>query len=389
MDCRSDCGYRRNDPRSAAESRAFMQDTRAAGDEPAQVEQLLDTPDLAHALESERFKQFLDHMPVAIAVSELRAPERVVYANLEFERLSGMASADIVGRGWDGLPGRGQAEGDTRSLGAAVAAEQEYIGLFHIDCPGGARTVDAWSNLIEDDDGSPQFRLVALAEAGQRSEAHREELERLIEEKDVLLRELQHRVKNNLQMITALIRLEARNLPDDATGSRFDRLAGRIEALALLYRSLSDDTNAETIDLGVYLSEIASAVMRAHAPEGIRLDLKVDTWPVSVNVAMPTGLVVNELLTNALKHAFTGRDGGTITLHSLVEAGGCRLVVADDGVGLAAGDSWPRPGKLGTMIVQSLRQNARASLDVHSAPGEGVRVTIFFARSDAAPPTRT
>jgi hypothetical protein len=105
----------------------------------------------------------------------------------------------------------------------------------------------------------------------------------------VLLRELQHRVKNNLQMITALIRLEARNLPDDATGSRFDRLAGRIEALALLYRSLSDDANAETIDLGVYLSEIASAVMRAHAPEGIRLDLKVDTWPVSVNVAMPTG----------------------------------------------------------------------------------------------------
>jgi PAS domain S-box-containing protein len=362
-----------------------MQETNAAAGEPAQVEQLLDTPDLAHALESERFKQFLDHMPVAIAVSELRAPERVVYANLEFERLSGMASADIVGRGWDSLPGRGHAEGDSRSLGAAVAGEQEYVGLFQIACPGGARTVDAWSNLIQDDDGNPQFRLVALAEAGQRSEAHREELERLIEEKDTLLRELQHRVKNNLQMITALIRLEARNLPDDATGSRFDRLAGRIEALALLYRSLSDDTNAETIDLGVYLSEIASAVMRAHAPEGIRLDLKVDTWPVSVNVAMPTGLVVNELLTNALKHAFTGRDGGTITLHSLVEAGGCRLVVADDGVGLTAGDSWPRPGKLGAMIVQSLRQNAKASLDVHSAPGEGVRVTIFFARSDAAP----
>ena len=59
--------------------------------------------------------------------------------------------------------------------------------------------------------------------------------------------------------------------------------------------------------------------MRAHAVEGIRLDLKVDTWPVSINVAMPAGLVVNELLTNALKHAFAGRDGGTITLHSLVD----------------------------------------------------------------------
>src|SRR5687767_13046937 len=365
-----------------------MEETNAVADEPRQVEDLLDTPDLAHALESDRFKQFLDHVPVAIAVSELRAPECVVYANLEFERLSGMGSAEIVGQGWDSLPGRGHAEDDVRSLGEAVAGEQEYVGVFQIESAGGARTVDAWSNLIEDDDGTPRFRLVALAEAGQRSEAHREELERLIEEKDTLLRELQHRVKNNLQMITALIRLEARNLPDDATGSRFDRLAGRIEALALLYRSLSDDIEAESIDLGVYLSEIASAVMRAHAPEGIRLDLKVDTWPVSVNVAMPTGLVVNELLTNALKHAFVGRDGGTITLHSLVEAGGCRVVVADDGVGLAADDAWPRPGKLGTMIVQSLRQNAKAKLDVRSTPGVGMRVTIFFERANAAPPEK-
>lgn len=71
--------------------------------------------------------------------------------------------------------------------------------------------------------------------------------------------------------------------------------------------------------------------MLAHASEGIRLDLKVDTWPVSINVAMPTGLVVNELLTNALKHAFTGRDGGTITLHSLVDEKGCCVVVADNG----------------------------------------------------------
>lgn len=365
-----------------------MKETRAAGGEPKPVDDLLDTPDLAHALESERFKQFLDHVPVAIAVSELRAPECVVYANLEFERLSGMRSAEIVGQGWDRLPGRGHAEGDLRRLGEAVAGEEEYVGIFQIEQAGGARTVDAWSNVIQDEDGAPRFRLVALAEAGQRSEAHREELERLIEEKDLLLRELQHRVKNNLQMITALIRLEARNLPDDASGSRFDRLAGRVEALALLYRSLSDDLDAETIDLGVYLSEIASAVMRAHAPEGIRLDLKVDTWPVSVNVAMPTGLVVNELLTNALKHAFVGREGGTITLHSLVDSEGCRVIVADDGIGLAGGEAWPKPGKLGAMIAQSLRQNAKARLDVRSTPGEGVRVTIFFDRADAAPPEK-
>ena len=125
--------------------------------------------------------------------------------------------------------------------------------------------------------------------------------------------------------------------------------------------------------------------MSSHAVEGIRLDLKVDTYPVSINVAMPTGLVVNELLTNALKHAFAGRDGGTITLHSVVDGNGCRVVVADDGIGLPEGEVWPKRGKIGALIAQSLRENAKAEFQVSSSPGNGTRVTILFKRSVAAP----
>src|SRR5205085_407165 len=163
--------------------------------------------------------------------------------------------------------------------------------------------------------------------------------------------------------------------------------AGRIESVQLLYESLSEDARGDEIDLGVYLSQIASAVMRSHAVEGVRLDLKVDAYPVSVNVAMPTGLVVNELMTNALKHAFVGREGGTILLHSVSDGEGCRVTVADDGVGLPAGAVWPSPGKLTALIVQSLRVNAKADVDVQSHPGIGMRVTIRFSRSAAAPET--
>ena len=114
--------------------------------------------------------------------------------------------------------------------------------------------------------------------------------------------------------------------------------------------------------------------------------MKVDTWPVSVNVAMPTGLVVNELLTNSLKHAF-GQDGGTIKLQSLVDEDGCYVTISDDGRGLAEGQIWPSAGKLSAVIVQSLRENANAKLSVESVPGEGMRVRIFFARDAAAPST--
>ena len=349
------------------------------------VEQLLASPGLADALESDRFKQFLDHVPIAIAVAELHPSEAITYCNFEFERLTGQASADVQGNDWKVLPGVAAPCGDDTPLGEAVQNDEEYIGTFTIDHDGERLDVDAWSNTIENDEGVPMFRLVALASTGQRRRVAGEQHDQLLRDKDVLLRELQHRVKNNLQMITALIRMEARNVADGETGERFDRLAGRINSLALLYDLLSGEGADDGIDLGVYLSKVASSVMEAHAVEGIRLNLKVDTWPVSINVAMPTGLVVNELMTNALKHAFVGRDGGTITVSSLVDDTGCRVVVSDDGVGLPEGATWPQSGKLGAVIAQSLKQNAKATLEVISAPNEGLRVVIFFAREAAEP----
>ena len=116
-----------------------------------------------------------------------------------------------------------------------------------------------------------------------------------------------------------------------------------------------------------------------------QLDLKIDAYPVSPNVAMPTGLVANELLTNALKHAFAGRDGGTITLHSLADSNGCRVVIAEDGIGFPGGVKWPKRGKLSALIVRSLRENAKADLKVESSPGKGTRVTILFTRAASAP----
>jgi PAS domain S-box-containing protein len=348
-----------------------------------QVDMLLTTPDLAGALESEQFRHFLDQVPIAIVVSEMKGRERIVFANPEYEKLIGQPAAELEGKPWSVLRGQGDAE---RKLGVAVVEANDCVGTFQIERAGReSAVVDAYSNVIEDDDGTPAFRLVALVDVGAHGNMRREELTQRIREKDTQLLEIQHRVKNNLQMITALIRIEARNAEGRIDTATFDRLAGRIASIGLIYKLLSDHGQEDEIDLGVYLSEIASSVMHSHAVEGIRLDLKVDAYPVSVNVAMPTGLVVNELLTNALKHAFDGRDGGTITLNSLADKNGCRVVVADDGVGLPDGIEWPKPGKLGALIVRSLRENAKADLKVESNPGRGTRVTIAFTRFAAAP----
>ncbi|MBY2914284.1 sensor histidine kinase [Rhizobium leguminosarum] len=352
-------------------------------DQPISPEGVGNLPHLAEALDDDRFRHFLDHVPFAVAVSELGGNEPLIYVNLEFERLTALGATEVQGKPWPDIELNSTAVSGEVPLTAAVTSAEEYIGAFSLVAePESTVIIDVWSNTIVDDDDTPLFRLVAFAARSEATAA--ESFSELLTEKDVLLRELQHRVKNNLQMITALIRMEARNAQQNEESERFARLAGRIEALALLYRSLSDEEKGATVDLGTYVSQIAASVMAAHAVEGIRLDMKVDTWPVSVDVAMPAGLVINELLTNTLKHAFVGRDGGEITLRCVVSDTGCRITVADNGVGLPPDVTWPQPGKLSAMIVQSLKQNARAEVEVSSSPDTGMSVSLVFPRAEAA-----
>lgn len=352
-------------------------------DQPLSPEGVGNMPHLAEALDDDRFRHFLDHVPFAVAVSELGGNEALIYVNLEFERLTALAATQVQGKRWSEIELNSTAVSGEATLTAAVTSAEEYVGAFSLAAEAESTAIiDVWSNTIIDDDDTPLFRLVAFA---ARNEAAADQsFNELLTEKDVLLRELQHRVKNNLQMITALIRMEARNAQQSEESERFARLAGRIEALALLYRSLSDEEKGGTIDLGTYVSQIAASVMAAHAVEGIRLDMKVDTWSVSVNVAMPAGLVINELLTNTLKHAFVGCDGGEVTLRCVVSDTGCRITVADNGIGLPQDVNWPHPGKLSAMIVQSLKQNARAEVEVTSSPDTGMSVSLVFPRAEAA-----
>jgi PAS domain S-box-containing protein len=351
-----------------------------------QINDLFDSAELTKAVETEAFKQFLDYIPIAIVVSKFfRGDQRICYVNKAFEILSGQTVSECSGRGWSILAAFHDEHDSNATLQQAVLkGGDEFLGTFHAEQPK-PLIVEAFAGLIENEDGTENYRIAALIDVTNRARAEREEFARQIRDKDVLLKELQHRVKNNLQLVVALIRLEARN---EARGDRpnLATLAGRIESLQLLYHALSADVTGDEIDLGHYLSQIAAAIMNTYAVEGIRLDQKMDHAPVSVNTALSIGLVVNELLTNAFKHAFGGRRHGVITVECLRKGDNqYRVVVADDGAGLPEGVIWPVPGKIGALMVQTLRENTRTDLNVETAPGKGVRVTMSF---DHAAPSR-
>jgi PAS domain S-box-containing protein len=346
----------------------------------AQVNDLFESIEDTKAIETPELRNLLDHIPIAIAVSKFVAGDRrVCYANKTFEALVGPALGDLSGRGWSIL-GDFVQESDPRSTlqNAILKGDEDFLGTFRLV---GERpiVVEAYAGLIENEDGTENYRIAAVIDVTDRARAERDELARQVRDKDLLLREVQHRVKNNLQLVISLIRLETRA---ERRGDKVNltTLAGRIESLQLLYQALTPGGPDDQIDLGHYLSQIATAVMNTSAVEGVRLKIKVDHAPMSINVALPVGLVVNELLTNSFKHAFVGRENRVVTLECLREdETHFKVVVADDGAGLPEATVWPVPGKIGAFMVQTLRENTKAVFNVESGPGCGVRVTMSFA----------
>jgi two-component sensor histidine kinase len=348
-----------------------------------QVDQILGSSRLVSAIENDRYKHILDHVPVAVAISRGSCDQQhIVYVNKAFEILMSLASADVEGQSWTVLDGFLSEQSSTTTLGAAIRDGEDFIGVFR---PAGPLDrlviVQAYASVIESDDGVENFRIAALVDIGGRERAQIEQFESQIRDRDMLMRELQHRVKNNLQLITALIRLEARSAKEGETVA-LARLASRIDALTVLYRTLSSEDAPTEIDLGQYLSDIARSVMQVSASDSIKIDIDVGYCPLSINVAMPAGLLVNEMLTNALKYAFVGRNGGHLRLVCKQEAGRVTIVVADDGVGLDEHQQWPSPRKLGALILQTLKENAgNVVFRAESIRGQG---TWFTLTLDAA-----
>ena len=353
-----------------------------------QVDQLLGSSKLVAAIENDKYKHLLDHVPVAVAVSRGRGPDqRVAYVNKAFEQLLLIPHADVEGQDWACLDGYLNEDVTGQTLGEAIRDGEDFIGVFRPAAPVERLViVQAYASVIESDEGVESFRIAALVDVGGRERAQIEQFEIQIRDRDMLMRELQHRVKNNLQLVTALVRLEARSAAEGESVA-LSRLASRIDALTVLYRTLSAEDAASDIDVGQYLSDIANAVMAASAMPGIALDSQVDYCPMSINVAMPAGLLVNEMLTNALKYAFEGRSAGRLRLVCKVENGRVTIVVGDDGVGLAEHQEWPSPRKLGALILQTLKENAKnVVFNAQSLRGQGTWFTLSFDATPAPPP---
>jgi two-component system, sensor histidine kinase len=200
-----------------------------------------------------------------------------------------------------------------------------------------------------------------------------QERERNLEERELMLREINHRVKNNLQVVTSLLRLQASRSAKPEVREAFEEAVGRVSTITELHTSLFDGAQIGTLDFGAYLRELCGRLETALAdarPAAVRIKVDAEPGPIDLDRAVPLGLIVNELVSNATRHGFRGDRGGTVEVGFRRRDGTYRLSVRDDGPGLAAdGQAALAGGGLGMQLVGGFVRRIRGTLAIHGGPG--------------------
>jgi two-component sensor histidine kinase len=196
-----------------------------------------------------------------------------------------------------------------------------------------------------------------------------------VAEKDLLLREIHHRVKNNLQITSSLIQLQSRQFSDPEVRRAFDQTQQRLRSISLVHDVLYHENTAARVDVGVYLRELTEEIAKGHGAveRGISVEVRAEPFALPPGQVTPLGLCLAEVLTNVFKHAFPG-GGGAIAVLAKEAAGEVEVVVRDDGRGFDGASQ--REGSLGLMLISVLSRQLGGRFSFENAGGTTFRLTF-------------
>jgi PAS domain S-box-containing protein len=235
----------------------------------------------------------------------------------------------------------------------------------------------AGAKRVVDKDGRKLYEGILTDISTQK--ANERALAAALAEKNVLLQEIHHRVKNNLQVISSLLSLQSRFLRDPEDGVMFQESQRRIRSMALVHEKLYQSKNLSRIEFGSYVKRLVESLIASHhdGDGSLSLETNLEEVFLDIQTAIPCGLIVNELVMNALKHAFPGGRPGRIRLGlRLAEDGRTELTVGDDGVGLPPGWDIVAAGNMGMQIVTMLTEQIDGRLEIGLEGGTEFRLAF-------------
>ncbi|MDD1693740.1 MAG: PAS domain S-box protein, partial [Methanoregula sp.] len=201
-----------------------------------------------------------------------------------------------------------------------------------------------------------------------------------LDEKVLLLREIHHRVNNNLQIIISLTKLQMRTLEDPRMKQALAEMQNRVRAMSLVHEKLYRSENLSSIDLAEYTRFLANQLFSFYGIDHrhVALQMEIEKTPLDIDTAIPLGLVLNELISNALRHAFPDNRTGTLSISSHPDGDVITLVIKDDGHGMSPDFDWKETESLGFRLVNSLVDQLGGTID--KGPGQGTTFIIRLPR---------
>ena len=299
--------------------------------------------------------------------------------NKQMEALTGCTRDELIGAPFKNYftdPERAEA-------GIKLVLSEKKVTDYELTARSrdGKETVVSYNaTTFYDRDRTLQGVFAAARDVTDRKIAN-DKLKEALNEKEMLLKEVYHRVKNNLQVVSSLINLQARNVKNEATAELLKQSADRIKAMALLHEKLYQSKDLARIDFNAYIHSLADHLLFGYGvhSDKIRVNIRIDDIFLDVDTAIPCGLIINELLSNALEHAFPDNRHGEIGITFTQDQGEFILVISDNGVGFPADLDYKKSASLGLQLVATLTNQLNGHMTLDRK--DGSTFTISFTNT--------
>jgi PAS domain S-box-containing protein len=320
----------------------------------------------------------LDTSNVSMIITDPTLPDHpIVYVNSAFERVTLYPRDAALGRNCRFLQGPETDPEHVAHIRRAIDRNEDAtVDILNYRADGSTFVNRLVLTPIRAEDGRPRLFLglqkpLGVAEQRQSWSAAM-----------AMLREMQHRVKNHLAMVAGMIRMQSRQTSDPAG---FEAVAARVQSLHALYAELSDPSDGglrgADVALGPFLGRLADSVLRIDGRPGLTVAVQAPEISLDGRVGAKLGLVVTEVVTNAVKHAFVGSETGHVDIViESVQHDMLRLIIADDGVGMPPDTNWPATRSVGGRVMGALLHDLGATHRLER-PGRGTRLVLEFPRT--------
>ncbi len=344
--------------------------------------------------QSDPFSAAIRSNRLPIIVTDVNLPDNpIIFANDAFLKLSGYERHEVNGRNCRFMQGAGTDPETVNTIRQAIEARTDvtvdilnykkdgtpfWNALYLSPVPDGQGNVQYFfaSQLDATDRKKYEFAIAdQQANLEQQVKARTAELENLLRHNHMLLHEVDHRVKNNLQMISAMLMLQSMSISDPKIKSTLQEMLERVDAMGLVHKRLYQSDNLTEFDIAEFTREIATDMVGASGRSDIALVIETATVKIRADDAASVALVVNETITNALKHAFPAGRGGKLLVSVKPSSDTCEIAIQDDGPGMPVATS--PGGSFGKTLIETLAQQLRAKIEWSPAyPGTQVRITL-------------